>query len=320
MVKLILKLNTASMAPPKRMQSDTATTNSPTALRENQNTANTRSLKRKASEQNIITTSVPPTAKKIKTSPSSKPKATTTEQRSRKAATKNVKKKPTPPSPIKSNLMPRGDRKKAFIGQKDETLLRMVCDDAETGEAKELHFRNMPHSAIDWHDASHISKINNWRNQIYGRAGIKSKAVSLWLPDEELWFELHFQLTIAESRVRGILLPKTSAVLQSFNETFVGRVIRDCHGFDTEPRVERNSNAFASKFNRMCPGLRARLNQSVFGRSGDSFVPGISVEMLEAYKRMKGDMERKGIENESAYSEHLGSGCISFRICLMEER
>lgn len=33
------------------------------------------------------------------------------------------------------------------------------------------------------------------------------------LPDEELSFELYFNLSIAESRVRGMLVPKTLQVL-----------------------------------------------------------------------------------------------------------
>ncbi|KAL5113377.1 hypothetical protein ACEQ8H_008742 [Pleosporales sp. CAS-2024a] len=163
----------------------------------------------------------------------------------------------------------------------------------------------MPHSSIDWNDTNHITKINNWRNQIYGRAGLKSKEVTMWLPDEELWFELYFQLSIAESRARGILLPKTSSILHAFNQTFVGHTLQDTNGNHIGPRSERKHNAFASKFNRMCPHLRARLQQCIFGKSGDVFVPEITVQMLEAYKAMKMEMSEKGIEKESEYSDHL---------------
>jgi hypothetical protein len=142
-------------------------------------------------------------------------------------------------------------------------------------------------------------------DQIYGRAGLKSKAVTMWLPDEELWFELYFQLSIAESRARGILLPKTLLILNSFNQTFVGHILQDSHGNSIDPRVERSSNAFASKLNRMCPQLRARLHQCVFGKSGDIFVPKITLDMLHAYKEMKTEMADKGIDNESEYSEDL---------------
>jgi hypothetical protein len=174
-----------------------------------------------------------------------------------------------------------------------------------SGEQTELHFRRIPHSAIDWNDIEHINKINNWRNQIYGRAGLKSKIVNTWLPDEELWFELYYQLSIAESRTRGMLIPKTVQVLRMFNETFVGQVLQDSHGKTMEPRIERQANAFASKFNRMCLHLKARLTQSVLGKSGDAFVPSITMAMLQTYKQMKTAMADKGIKTESAYAENL---------------
>lgn len=205
----------------------------------------------------------------------------------------------------KSSLLPRGPRRTAKVGQRDETLLRLLCDDSATGEAKELHFRNIPHKAINWSDANHIGKINNWRNQIYGRAGMKSKAVLLWVEDEELWFELYYQLSIAEARTNGILLPKVPAVLAAFNDTFAGRILQDIKGNDTEPRAERSANAFASKLNRMCTGLHNRLNQCVFGKSGDVYVPTITLNMVHAYKRMKQEMAHKGITVESAYSDNL---------------
>jgi hypothetical protein len=134
---------------------------------------------------------------------------------------------------------------------------------------------------------------------------MKTKSVAMWLRDEELWFELYYHLSIAESRTRGILVPRSSAVHKAFNETLVGQVIKDNRGQDTAPRAERQVNAFASKFTRACPQLKARLNQCVFGKSGDVFVPKITMKMLHAYKEMKTAMEAKGINNESAYSENL---------------
>ncbi|KAI4924300.1 uncharacterized protein J4E92_007381 [Alternaria infectoria] len=108
----------------------------------------------------------------------------------------------------KSTLIPRGPRKKATIGVKDESLLLMLCDSNTTPrKTTELHFRKIPHSHIDWHNPHHISQINAWRNQIYGRAGLKARSVSLWYEAEELWFELYFQLSIVEARKRGIMLP-----------------------------------------------------------------------------------------------------------------
>jgi hypothetical protein len=215
-------------------------------------------------------------------------------------------------SSTSSRLVPRGPRKSAKLGQRDESVLRMVCDDEETGETKELLFRNIPNSSINWNDIRHITKINNWRNQIFGRAGMKSRSVTVWLPDEELWFELYFHLSIAESRARGMLLPRMQPILDAFNETFVDRIIQDHHGKDTAPRLERQANAFSSKFNRMCPELRARLQQSVFGKTGDVFVPSITLEMLHIYKQMKLEMEAKGISTESAYPDNLQEWCHLF--------
>jgi hypothetical protein len=106
----------------------------------------------------------------------------------------------------------------------------MVCDCSTTNRVKELHFRKIPHSMIDWNSAHHISKINAWRNQIYGRAGLKARSVSLWYEKEELWFELYFQLCIAESRKRGFLLPGSRKVRDAFNATFVGTIIQDKAG------------------------------------------------------------------------------------------
>jgi hypothetical protein len=179
----------------------------------------------------------------------------------------------------------------------------MICDDTVTGEVKEMHFRNLAHSSIDWNNPLHINKINNWRNQIYGRAGMTHKKIVLWLTDEELWMELYFQLSIAESRKRGMLLPTTPEILVAFNETFVGHVLMH-KGREMEPRGERKLSAFTSKFNRTCLLLRARLSQCVVGKSGDVFVPRITFERLQAYKQMK---ERLGLgkETESAYAKGL---------------
>jgi hypothetical protein len=46
------------------------------------------------------------------------------------------------------------------------------------------------------------------------------KKIVLWLTDEELWMKLYFQLSIAESRKRGMLLPTTPDILVAFNVTF----------------------------------------------------------------------------------------------------
>ncbi|KAF2830804.1 hypothetical protein CC86DRAFT_402813 [Ophiobolus disseminans] len=286
---------------PKRKQQNSEVTRSAIPSPPTSTRTSRTGLKRQASEDTTADSPTPSQPKKFKL----KIKLSPPSQSTRKPATQRVK-QPIPDNYVaKSTLLPRGERRTAKVGQQDTTLLRMLCDDSLTGEAKELHFRNMPHSTIDWNDPEHINKINNWRNQIYGRAGMKSKAVTLWLEDEELWFELYYQLSIAESLVRGILLPKTTTILDAFNATFVGRTLTDHHGKPTEPRVERHSNAFASKLNRMCQLLRNRLVQCVFGKSGDIFVPVITLKMLHQYKAMKLDMQAKGVVEESAYANDL---------------
>jgi hypothetical protein len=294
--------------PQKRKQQDDDVVSSASLPRAKRNKPSPTAPKRKAAE-GIDNTSSSSPSKKVKYTAQSRSNARTNPSRTRQATLKRETQPSSTTPPTRSRLVPRGERKSAKTGQKDETLLRMLCDDTESGEQKELHFRNMLHSNINWNDVNHINKINNWRNQIYGRAGMKSKAVTVWLPDEELWFELYYQLSIAESRVHGMLLPKTLGVLGAFNKTFVGRVVQDHNGYNTAPRAERQPNAFASKFNRMCPELRARLYQSMFGKSGDIFVPEITLEMLHAYKQMRADMSNKGIEKESAYAVHLDEWC-----------
>jgi len=84
----------------------------------------------------------------------------------RPTAARRAAKKPANRVVSKSRLIPRLERKSAKLGEKDDSLLRMLCDDTESGGQKELHFRNMVHSQIDWDNALHINKINNWRNQV----------------------------------------------------------------------------------------------------------------------------------------------------------
>jgi hypothetical protein len=46
---------------------------------------------------------------------------------------------------------------------------------------------------------------------------LKPKAVIIWLPDDEPWFELYCNLFVAELRVRSIFIPQTLQVLVDFN-------------------------------------------------------------------------------------------------------
>lgn len=271
--------------------------------------ASRRTSKRQASNESSSASFTPTPTKNTKsasTAKNTKSTSTTKTARPTQGTSQRINKsKSKREKSTISHLVPRGTRQTAKVGQKDESLIRMVCDDTATGDIKELHFRNIPHSSIDWDNAEHVGKINNWRNQIYGRAGMKSKEVTLWLPLEELWFELYYQLSISEALTRGIIIPKSTPILEAFNATFAGQIIKDHHDVDSSPRVERSSNAFTAKFSRMCQRLRDRLGQCVFGTSGDAFVPKITMEMLGAYKAMKDKMRSKGITEESEYSEDL---------------
>jgi hypothetical protein len=67
-------------------------------------------------------------------------------------------------TPVKSQLVPRGARRTAKVGEKDESL------------------RNIPHSTIDWSDAEHVTKINNWRNRKFVLPTVGNKRSSLAYP------------------------------------------------------------------------------------------------------------------------------------------
>jgi hypothetical protein len=203
----------------------------------------------------------------------------------------------------RTTLIPVAERQKAAVGVRDESMLRILCKDSKTGEEKMLNFRNLPYSQLDWDNVDHIAKINAWRNQIYGRAGMRAKDVLTWLPEEELWFELYYHLSIARALACGMLIPKSREVLKSFNATFAPLAQGSSDG--EQIPGDRTANAFASKLNRMCINLRNRLAATVHHKSGDCFVPTITLKMLNDYKKMKLDLGMKGIYGESAYSDDL---------------
>ncbi|RMZ74689.1 hect-domain-containing protein [Pyrenophora seminiperda CCB06] len=203
------------------------------------------------------------------------------------------------PSATLSSLIPQVPRQRATLGHKDESLLHIIGKSSVTGKRNDLHFRLIPHSSIDWNDAQHINKINSWRNQIYQRAGIKTRLITSWHPLEEIWMELYYQLSIVEAREREIQLPTPKQLRDAFNEIFVGRVLKDKYGGDLDPRSERHATAFGSKFNRMCPVLKARLSNCVSGKGGEGFLPGITFEMLQLYKAEKAALAEKGIKSDS---------------------
>jgi hypothetical protein len=48
----------------------------------------------------------------------------------------------------KSTLVPRGERRTAKLGQKDESVLRIVCDCSVTNKVTEMHFRKVRDSYV----------------------------------------------------------------------------------------------------------------------------------------------------------------------------
>ncbi|KAK1917349.1 hypothetical protein P3342_000062 [Pyrenophora teres f. teres] len=253
-------------------------------------------------------------AKRMKTTVNPTPKATSPARTPRQRAAAPSSTTPTTLPPKKSSaikahnksatkaaipstpLIPHIPRQRAMVGQKDESLLRIMGKSAVTQRANDLRFRLIPHASIDWNNPHHIAKINSWRNQIYQRAGIKTRLIVSWHKLEELWMELYYQLSIAEARQRNVRLPSPRQLRDAFNQLFAGRVLKNRHGKGLQPRGERLATAFGSKFNRMFPVLKARLHACAGGKKGKVFMPEIRFGMLLAYKAYKAKM---GVEAES---------------------
>ena len=194
-----------------------------------------------------------------------------------------------------STLVPVSERKIAIKGVREPELLHMLCTDKTTGEKKELHFKKLVHADIDWDNKEHIDKINAWRNQIYGRAGIKNKTVTMWAKDEEAYLELYWQLLAVEANKREILMPKARIMREDFNEFFKGKVFRRTPGGEEyAPREERGSGPFTSKMTRLVKSLRPYVEEKTQGKRGSSFYPKINQEMLSEYRKLKDNLVASG--------------------------
>ncbi|KAF2791945.1 hypothetical protein K505DRAFT_201805, partial [Melanomma pulvis-pyrius CBS 109.77] len=207
-----------------------------------------------------------------------------------------------------SNLTPVGQKKPAVLGTKDESLLRVLVMSDATGEESELHFKRMIYDRIDWNDPKHIASINDWKTQIYKRSKLpKAKEVTLWHQDEELWIELFFNLFVIAAMSRHIAKPAYLKMCANFNDFFEGKVVQDRHGNDLAPRPNRNLSSFKAKLTRSCVLIKKRLNVVLQDKKGDVEVyrPRINETMLAEYKRLKQEMQDKGLEIESEYSDNL---------------
>lgn len=197
-----------------------------------------------------------------------------------------------------SALIPVEERKMAKRGVVEPEMLRMLCEDrAKNNERKEMHFKKLVHADIDWDSKEHIDKINAWRNQIYGRAGIKNKTVLMWHMDEEAWLELFHQLLIVEANKRGFESPKPRIIREMFNEFFVDKVLLTPAG-ELDPRTERSAGPFTSKLGRIARTLRPYLQEKLHGKNGNTFVPKIDQETIEGYQKLKSDLAKLGCDDE----------------------
>lgn len=209
-----------------------------------------------------------------------------------------------PPAKIKktregavSTLVPMGARERAVKGEKNPDMLHMMCTDTKTGKEKELHFKKIVYARIDWDSAEDIAKINSWRNQLYGRAGLKAKMVIMWHPDEEAWLELYYHLLIIEGLKHGLMIPRAKDTLTDFNNFFMGKILIDTDGEELEPRKARAHNAFVSKMNRVIQPLKDRLEVILLGKSGDYFRPAITTELVKKYRMFLEELEKEGVED-----------------------
>jgi hypothetical protein len=158
--------------PQKRKQQDVEVTTPVTASSFKRFKSTPPAPKRKALEDinSNLPTHAP--AKKAKHNSQVKVKATATPLHTstaeRKPASEKKSKNSTDGSSTKLyRLVPRGERQTAKVGHKDETLLRIICDNTISGEVKELHFRNITHSSINWNNAEDIGKINSEYIHLY---------------------------------------------------------------------------------------------------------------------------------------------------------
>jgi hypothetical protein len=187
----------------------------------------------------------------------------------------------------KGILIPIEPRKLAKAGTKDMTMLAMLTKHSKTQELKELHFQNIVYAHIDWKNKTHITKINAWRNQIYGRANLGVKDVTLWNVDEEAWIEMYHVLLLKYAKKHPLRMHPSKEVWTNFNKFFLGKVLVDKDGNDLPPRIERPLASFTSKVTRLCGKMKEQLDVLSKGSLGNDYTPIITQEMIDEYKGIK---------------------------------
>lgn len=205
------------------------------------------------------------------------------------------------PSNKHTPLLPFNERRRAILGTRDASLLAISGKNTRTGAERTLFFKGIPVSSFDWNNQAHIDRLNTWISQVYSRAGKLLRPIKRWTDIEEAWFELFYHLSIAEASKRTIAMPLVAAMMNAFNDTFVGQSL------DGGENVfkPRELGSFNGKCWRMCPDLRARLSDFTLEDEGELFVPKITFPMMLEFKEKKDSLVAKGIEGESASSKSL---------------
>jgi hypothetical protein len=180
-------------------------------------------------------------------------------------------------------------RKKAHKGDDVTPLLSVLCYDARTGAKRELHFGKIPFAEIDSTKKAHIDAINQWRTQIWSRAGYKMKHVNLFHEIEDDWLELFVDVSIAQGLKKPVKFAGTTYVAAQFNEFFEGKVLKDADGKASAPRCHRENSAFSSKIGRVNKDIRDSDIQfkNVFDKEAREFKPKVTGRMLEEFREEK---------------------------------
>ncbi|KAF2650906.1 hypothetical protein K491DRAFT_782252 [Lophiostoma macrostomum CBS 122681] len=191
----------------------------------------------------------------------------------------------------KGRLIPIGPRTLAKVGVKDMSMLAMLTEYSTKHFLKELHFQNIVYAHIDWNKKSHITKINAWRNQVYGRANQTIKEVKMWHKDEETWIEIYHSLLLRYAKKYPLRMPQSKEVWGNFNNFFKGKVLVDKDGKTLlPPRGERQLTSFTSKVTRVCGKMKEQLDRLSKGELGGDYTPTIDQKMIDELKTIKATM------------------------------
>lgn len=188
-----------------------------------------------------------------------------------------------------SKLVPNKERVFARVGIKDESLARIMCTHRDTGEKKELLFKQL--NKMDWDDAFWIDRLNSWSSQIHRRAGERRKEVKIWHRDEETWQEIFFFKILIHAmkpeNQQRFRMPTREVLTHHFNKFFEGRVLLNETGGPMPPRTVRVPGAVVSKLDRFHPPIQKQLKTHLLAKNGELYVPQITSDMFEPFRVAK---------------------------------